>query len=156
LTDSNAWKKNISDIVGEKNQARVDAAQREQTRKDHVAAEHARAVGILQGQPAEGFREFASYLESQGERVAVRDGWENPGGPWIGVDISDQSGLVMDVRLEARVGGGDMRWFWVYEHRGNRRVSQEQEIESGADGLSKQEVIESLADHYRKASPHRR
>ena len=156
MTDPNAWKKNVSDIVSQKNQETVDAAKREQSRKDHVIAEHQKAREFLQGQPQEGFREFASYLESQGETVAVRHGWEDAIGPWIGIDVSDKKGLIMDVVLQARIGAGEPKWFWVYEHRGNRRKSIEQEIQSGDPELSKQYVIELLADHYQKASASRR
>lgn len=156
MTDPDAWKKNISDIVNQKNQATVDAAQREQIRKDHVIAEHQKAREILQGPPEEGFREFAGYLESQGETVAVRHGWDDANGPWIGVDVSDKKGLIMDVVLQARIGAGGTTWFWVYEHRGNRRTSLEQEIPGGDGDLSKQYVIQALADHYQTASANRR
>jgi hypothetical protein len=156
LTEPDAWKKNVSDIVSQKNQEAVDAAKREQSRKDHVIAELQKARELLQGQPQEGFREFASYLESQGETVAVRHGWDDAKGPWIGVDVSDKKGLIMDVVLQARIGAGEQKWFWVYEHRGNRRMSLEQEAESDDPAPSKQYVIESLADHYQKASVNRR
>ncbi len=156
LTDPHAWKKNVSDIVSQKNQETVDAAKREQIRKDHVIAGHQKAREFLQGQPEEGFREFASYLESQGETVTVRHSWEDANGPWIGVDVSDRRGLIMDVVLQARIGAGEPKWFWVYEYGGNRRASREEEIQSGDAELSKQYVIESLADRYQKASANRR
>ena len=156
MTDPDAWKKNVSDIVSQKNQEAVDAAKREQSRKDHVIAKHQKARELLQGQPQEGFREFASYLESQGESVAVRHSWDDAKGPWIGVDVSDKKGLIMDVVLQARIGAGEPKWFWVYEHRGNRRRSVEQEAESDDPVPSKRYVIESLADHYQKASVNRR
>lgn len=156
MTDPHAWKKNVADIVSQKNQATADAAEREQSRKDHVIAEYQKAREILQGQPEEGFREFASYLESQGETVSVRHNWDDANGPWIGVDVSDKRGLIMDVVLQARIGAGEPKWFWVYEHRGNRRTSREQEIQSGDAEPSKQYVIESLADHCQKASANRR
>ena len=152
MTDPNAWKKNVADIVSQKHQVAVDAAMREQSRKDHVIAVHQKACELLQGQPQEGFREFASYLESQGETVALRHGWDDAKGPWIGVDVSDKKGLIMDVVLQARIGAGEPKWFWVYEHRGNRRTSLEHEAESDDLAPSKQYVIESLADHYQKAS----
>jgi hypothetical protein len=162
LADPHAWKKNVSDIVSHKNQVTVDAAKREQDRKDHVIAELQKARELLKGQPEDGFREFASYLESQGETVKVRHGWEDANGPWIGVEVTDRKGLVMDVVLQVRIGAGEPKWVWVYEHGGNRRRSLEREIES--DDVepskqyvpSKQFVIESLADHYQKASANRR
>jgi hypothetical protein len=156
LTDPDAWKQNIADIVSQKNQATVDAAKREQSRKDHVIAEHQKAREILRDQPEEAFREFASYLESQGEIVAVRHGWEDAKGPWIGIDVSDKKGLIMDIILQVRIGAGEPKWFWIYEHRGNRRTSLEQEIQSDDVTPSKQYVIEALADHYQKASANRR
>jgi hypothetical protein len=156
LTDPDAWKKNVSDIVSHKNQATVDAAKREQDRKDQVIVELQKAREILQGQPAEGFREFASYLESQGETVKVRHGWEDANGPWLGVEVADRKGLVMDVVLQVRIGAGEAKWVWVYEHGGNRRRSLEQEIQSDDVEPSKQYVIESLANHYQKASANRR
>jgi hypothetical protein len=156
LTDPDAWKKNVADIVSQKNQATDDAAKREQSRKDHVIAENQKAREILRDQPEEAFREFASYLESQGETVTVRHNWDDANGPWIGVDVSDRRGLIMDVVLQARIGAGEPKWFWVYEHRGNRRKSVEQEAESDDPAPSKRYVIESLADHYQKASVNRR
>jgi hypothetical protein len=156
LTDPDAWKKNVADIVSQKNQATNDAAKREQSRKDHVIAENLKAREIMRDQPVEGFREFASYLESQGETVTVRHSWEDAIGPWIGVDVSDRRGLIMDVVLQARIGAGEPRWFWVYEYGGNRRASREEEIQSSDVELSKQYVIESLADRYQKASASRR
>ncbi|MBW3632321.1 MAG: hypothetical protein KY456_04745 [Chloroflexi bacterium] len=155
MTDPDAWKKNVSDIVSHKNQATVDAAKREQDRKDHVIAELQKARELLKGQPEEGFREFASYLESQGETVKVRNS-EDANGPWIGVEVSDKKGLIMDVVLQARIGADEPKWFWVYEHGGNRRRSLEREIPSDDAVPSKQYVIESLADHYQKASASRR
>lgn len=156
MADPDAWKKNVADIVSQKNQATDDAAKRAQSRKDHVIAEHQKAREILQDQPDAGFREFASYLESQGETVAVRHGWEDASGPWIGIDVSDRRGLIMDVVLQARIGAGEPKWFWVYEYGGNRRASREEEIQSGDAELNKQYVIESLADRYQKASANRR
>ena len=156
MADPDAWKKNVSDIVSHKNQATVDAAKREQDRKDHVIAELQKARELLKGQPEDGFREFASYLESQGETVTVRHNWEDANGPWIGVDVSDRRGLIMDVVLQARIGAGEPKWFWVYEYRGNRRASREEEIQSSDAELSKQRVIESLAARYQTASANRR
>jgi len=156
LTDPDAWKKNVADIVSQKNQATDDAAKREQSRKDHLIAENQKAREILRDQPEEAFREFASYLESQGETVKVRHGWEDANGPWIGIDVSDRRGLIMDVVLQARIGAGEPKWFWVYEYGGNRRASREEEIQSSDAELSKQYVIESLADRYQKASANRR
>ena len=156
MTDPDAWKKSVADIVSQKNQATVDAAKREQSRKDHVIAEHQKARELLRDQPDEGFREFASYLASQGETVAVRYGWEDAKGPWIGIDVSDKKGLIMDVVLQVRIGAGYPKWFWIYEHRGNLRTSREQEIQSDDAAPSKQYVIESLADHYQSASTLRR
>ena len=156
MTDPDAWKKNVADIVSQKNQATDDAAKREQSRKDHLLAEIQKAREILRDQPEEAFREFASYLESQGETVTVRHNWEDANGPWIGVDVSDRRGLIMDVVLQARIGAGEPKWFWVYEYGGNRRKSIEQEIQSSDPELSKQYVIELLADHYQKASANRR
>jgi hypothetical protein len=156
LTDPDAWKKNVSDIVSQKNQATDDAAKREQSRKDHLIAEIQKAREILRVQPEEAFREFASYLESQGETVTVRHNWEDANGPWIGVDVSDRRGLIMDVVLQARIGAAEPKWFWVYEYGGNRRASREEEIQSGDAELSKQSVIESLAGRYQKASANRR
>ena len=155
MTDPHAWKKNVSDIVSQKNQETVDAAKREQDRKDHVIAELQKARELLQGPPEDGFREFASYLESQGETVKVRHS-EDANGPWIGVEVTDRKGLVMDVVLQVRIGAGEPKWFWVYEHGGNRRRSLEREIEGDDAEPSKQYVIETLADHYRKASINRR
>jgi hypothetical protein len=155
LTDPDAWKKNVSDIVSQKNRAKLDAAQREQTRKEHRVAEYEKARELLRGQPEEGFQEFAIYLQSQGETVGVRHAWDEAKGPSIGVDVSDKSGLIMDVVLQARVGGAHLRWFWVYEYRGNRRMPQEREVQSGDAGPTKQYVIETLAEHYQKASANR-
>ena len=62
----------------------------------------------------------------------------------------------MDVVLQARIGAGEPKWFWVYEYGGNRRASREEEIQSGDAELSTQYVIESLADRYQKASANRR
>jgi hypothetical protein len=62
----------------------------------------------------------------------------------------------MDVVLQARIGAGKPKWFWVYEYGGNRRASREEEIQSSDAELSKQYVIESLADRYQKASANRR
>ena len=156
MTDPDAWKKNVADIVSQKNQATDDAAKREQSRKDHLIAEIQKAREILRDQPEEAFREFASYLESQGETVTVRHNWEDANGPWIGVDVSDRRGLIMDVVLQARIGAAEPKWFWVYEYGGNRRASREEEIQSSDAELSKQYVIESLADRYQKASANRR
>jgi hypothetical protein len=156
LADPHAWKKNVSDIVSHKNQVTVDAAKREQDRKDHVIAELQKARELLKGQPEDGFREFASYLESQGETVKVRHGWEDANGPWIGVEVSDRKGLIMDVVLQVRIGGGEPKWVWVYEYGGNRRTSLEEEIQGDDAEPSKQYVIESLASRYQKASANRR
>ena len=156
MTDPDAWKKSVADIVSQKNQATDDAAKREQTRKDHLIAEVQKAREILRGQPEEAFREFARYLESQGEIVTVRHNWEDANGPWIGIDVSDRRGLIMDVVLQARIGVGEPKWFWVYECGGNRRASREEEIQGSDAEFSKQPVIESLADRYQKASANRR
>ena len=156
MTDPDAWKKNVAEVVSRKNQATDDAVKREQSQKDHLIAENQKAREILRDQPEEAFREFASYLESQGETAALRHGWEDAKGPWIGIEVSDKKGLIMDVVLQATIGAGEPKWFWVYEHRGNRRTSLEQEILSEDPAPSKQYVIESLADHYQKASSNRR
>jgi hypothetical protein len=86
----------------------------------------------------------------------VRHNWEDANGPWIGVDVSDRRGLIMDVVLQAKIGAVEPKWVWVYEYGGNRRASREEEIPSGDAELSKQSVIESLAGHYQKASANRR
>src|SRR4051794_13675626 len=114
-------------MVGQKNQRKVDAALREQGRQDQVTLEQQKARAILQDQPQEGFQEFAAYLQSQGEAADVRYGWDDAKDPWIAVAVSDKAGLIMDVRLAARIGSGEMpmTWVWVYEHRGNRRTSLE-------------------------------
>ena len=155
LTDPDAWKKNVSDIVSQKAQDRGEKAAREQTRKDLLLAEREKARVILRGEPLEGFREFASYLESQGETVAVRENLEDAKGASIGIDVSDASGLIMDVVLQGRAGATRLHWYWVYEHRGNQRQSREREVEIGEAGPSRQYVIETLAEHYQTASANR-
>jgi hypothetical protein len=156
LTDPDAWKKNIADIVGQKNQLKVDAALREQARQDHVTLEQQTARAILQDQPQEGFQEFAAYLQSQGDTAEVRYGWEDAKDPWIAVAVSDKAGLIIDVRLEARIGSRETTWFWVYEHGGNRRKSLARAIPSSDAAPSKQYVLETLVQHYHQASENRR
>ena len=156
MTDPDAWKKNISDMVGQKNQRKVDAVLREQARQDHVTLEQQKARAILQDQPQEGFKEFAAYLQSQGDAAEVRYGWDDAKDPWIAVAVSDKTGLIMDVRLEARFGPRETTWFWVYEHWGNQRTSLEREIPSSDAAPSKQYVLETLVEHYHQASENRR
>src|SRR4051812_43499817 len=117
-------------MVGQKNQRKVDAALREQARQDHVTLEQQKAREILQDQPQAGFQEFAAYLQSQGEAADVRYGWDDAKDPWVAIAVSDKSGLIMDVRLEARFGSRETTWFWVFEHGGNRRTSLEREVPS--------------------------
>ena len=153
MTDPDAWMNDISTIVSRKNQAKQDAAKDKRDREQHAIEEYQKVRELVQGQPTEAFEEFGSYLNAEGETARLKHGADDRTGPWVGIDISDADGKFLDVTLQARVGAGEPRWYWVYAYGDrNNRNAQEEEVPSGADGPSKQYVIETLAEHYTKAS----
>jgi hypothetical protein len=69
------------------------------------------------------------------------------------LDISDADGKFLDIKFQGRVGVAEPHWFWVYAYGDrNNRNAQEEEAPSGGAGPSRQYVIETLAEHYKKAS----
>jgi hypothetical protein len=153
VTDPDAWKKEISAIVSRKNQAKQDAAKDKLDREQHAINEYQMARELVQGQPTAAFEEFGSYLNAEGETAKLKHGADDKEGPWVGIDISDADGKFLDVRLQARVGAAEPRWYWVYAYGDrNNRNAQEDEVPSGAAGPSKQYVIETLAEYYTMAS----
>ena len=153
LTDSDAWKNDISTIVRQKKQAKSDAVKAKQDREDSYtrAYEHVRA--LVKGEPTEAFEEFGSHLSAEGETAKLKSGPEDKNGPWVGIEVADVDGKFLDIRLQARVGVTTPRWFWIYAYgdRGNRN-EQEEEVQSGDAGPSRQYVIQTLAEHYKTAS----
>ena len=153
MTDPDAWMNDISTIVSRKNQAKQDAARDKRDREQLAIEEYQKVRELVQGQPTEAFEQFGSYLNAEGETATLKHGADDRTGPWVGIDISDADGKFLDVTLQARVGAGEPRWYWVYAYGDrNNRNAQEDEVPSGADGPSKQYVIETLAEHYTKAS----
>ena len=143
----------ISTIVSRKNQAKQDAAKDKLDREQHAIEEYQKVRELVQGQPTEAFEQFGSYLNAQGETARLKHGTDDRIGPWVGIDISDADGKFLDVTLQARVGSGEPRWYWVYAYGDrNNRNAQEEEVPSGAAGPSRQYVIETLAEHYTLAS----
>jgi len=153
MTDPDAWMNDISTIVSRKNQAKQDAARDKRDREQHAIEEYQKVRELVQGQPTEAFEQFGNYLNAEGETAKLKYGADDRTGPWVGIDISDADGKFLDVTLQARVGAGEPRWYWVYAYGDrNNRNAQEDEVPSGAAGPSKQYVIETLAEHYRMAS----
>ena len=153
MTDPDAWMRDISAIVSQKNQAKQDAAKLKQDREQHAIDEYQKIRQLVQGQPTEAFEQFGSHLNSEGETAKLRQGADDPTGPWVGMDIADADGKFLDIRLQARVGVDEPRWFWVYAYGDrNNRNAQEEEVHSGTGGPSRQDVIETLAGHYKMAS----
>jgi hypothetical protein len=153
MTDPDAWMNDISTIVSRKNQAKQDAAKDKRDREQHAIEEYQKVRELVQGQPTEAFERFGNYLNAEGETARLKHGADDRTGPWVGIDISDADGKFLDVTLQARVGAGAPRWYWVYAYGDrNNRNAQEDEVPSGADGPTKQYVIETLAEHYRMAS----
>ena len=153
MTEPDAWMNEISTIVSRKNHAKQNAANEKRDREQRAIEEYQNVRELVQGQPTEAFEQFASYLNAQGETARLKHGADDRTGPWVGIDISDADGKFLDVRLQARVGAAEPRWYWVYAYGDrNNRNAQEEEIPSGAAGLSKQYVIETLAQHYTLAS----
>ena len=153
MTDPDAWMTDISTIVSRKNQAKQDAARDKRDREQHAIEAYQKVRELVQGQPTEAFEQFGSYLNAQGETAKLKYGADDRTGPWVGIDISDADGKFLDVTLQARVGATEPRWYWVYAYGDrNNRNAQEDEVPSGADGPSKQYVIETLAEHYTLAS----
>jgi hypothetical protein len=143
----------ISTIVSRKNQAKRDAAKEKVDREQQAINAYQKVRELVQGQPTEAFEQFASYLNAEGETARLVHGEDDRTGPWVGIDISDTDGKFLDVRLQARVGGAEPRWYWVYAYGDrNNRNAQEEEVPSGAAGPTKQYVIETLAQHYTMAS----
>jgi hypothetical protein len=153
VTDPDAWMNDISTIVSRKNQAKQDAAKEKLDREKHAIEEFQKVRELVQGQPTEAFEQFESFLNAEGETARLKHGADDPTGPWVGLDISDVDGKFLDVRLQARVGSPEPRWYWVYAYGDrNNRNAQEEEVPSGAAGPTKQYVIETLAEHYTLAS----
>jgi hypothetical protein len=143
----------ISTIVRRKNQAKQDAATEKRDREQQAIEEYQKVRELVQGQPTEAFERFGSYLTAEGETARLKHGGDDPTGPWVGIDISDADGKFLDVRLQARVGAAEPRWFWIYAYGDrNNRNAQEVEVPGGAAGPSRQSVIETLAEHYSMAS----
>jgi hypothetical protein len=153
VTDPDAWMNDISRIVSRKNQAKQDAAKEKLDREQHAVEEFQKVRELVQGQPTEAFEQFGSYLNAEGETAKLKHGADDRTGPWVGIDISDADGKFLDVTLQARVGAGEPRWYWIYAYGDrNNRNAQEEEVPSGSAGPTKQYVIETLAEHYRMAS----
>ena len=153
MTEPDAWMNEISTIVDRKNQAKQDAAKDKRDREQRSIDEYRTVRELVQGQPTEAFEQFASYLNAQGETARLKHGADDRTGPWVGIDISDADGKFLDIKLQARVGAAEPRWYWVYAYGDrNNRNAQEEEVPSGTDSPSKQYVIETLAEHYRMAS----
>lgn len=153
MTDPDAWMNEISTIVSRKNQAKQNAANEKRGREQRAIEEYQNVRELVQGQPTEAFEQFASYLNAQGETARLKHGADDRTGPWVGIDISDADGKFLDVRLQARVGTAEPRWYWVYAYGDrNNRNAQEEEVPSVAAGPSRQYVIETLTEHYSMAS----
>jgi hypothetical protein len=153
VTDPDAWMIDISTIVSRKNQAKQDAAKEKLDREQHAVEEFQKVRELVQGQPTEAFEQFGSYLNAEGETARLKHGADDRTGPWVGIDISDTDGKFLDVKLQARVGAGEPRWYWIYAYGDrNNRNAQEEEVPSGSAGPTKQYVIETLAEHFRMAS----
>jgi hypothetical protein len=153
VTDPDAWMNDISAIVSRKSQAKQDAAKDKRDREQHAIDEYQKVRELVQGQPTEAFKQFESFLNAEGETARLKHGADDRTGPWVGIDISDADGKFLDVTLQARVGAGEPQWYWVYAYGDrNNRNAQEEEVPSGADGPSKQYVLETLAGHYTMAS----
>ena len=153
MTDPDAWMNDISVIVSRKNQAKQAAAKDKRDREQQAVEDYQKVRELVQGQPTEAFEQFGSYLNAEGETARLKHGADDRTGPWVGIDISDADGKFLDVTLQARVGGTEPRWYWVYAYGDrNNRNAQEEEVPSGAAGPTKQYVIETLAEHYKKAS----
>jgi hypothetical protein len=153
VTDPDAWMNDISTIVSRKNQAKQDAAKEKLDREQQAIKEYQKVRELVQGQPTEAFEQFGSYLNAEGETARLKHGADDPTGPWVGVDISDADGKFLDIKLQARVGAAEPRWYWVYAYGDrNNRNAQEEEVSSSAAGPTKQYVIETLTEHYTMAS----
>ena len=153
MTDPDTWMNEISTIVSRKNQAKQNAANEKRDREQRAIEEYQNVRELVQGQPTEAFEQFASYLNAQGETARLKHGADDRTGPWVGIDISDTDGKFLDVRLQARVGAAEPRWYWVYAYGDrNNRNAQEEEVPSVAAGPSRQYVIETLTEHYSMAS----
>lgn len=153
LTDSDTWKNDISAIVGQKKQAKSNAAKEKQDREDTYTRAYDHVRELVKGQPTEAFEQFGSHLNAEGETAKLKSGPEDRNGPWVGIEVADVDGKFLDVRLQARVGDPAPQWFWIYAYgdRGNRN-EQEEEVQSGENGPSRQDVIETLTEHYKTAS----
>ena len=153
MTDPDAWMNDISAIVSRKNQAKQDAAKDKRDREQQAIEEYQKVRELVQGHPTEAFEQFGSYLNAQGETAKLKHGADDRTGPWVGIDISDADGKFLDITLQARVGATEPRWYWIYAYGDrNNRNAQEEEVPSGTDGPTKQNVIETLAKHYAMAS----
>lgn len=153
MTEPDAWMNEISTIVSRKNQAKQNAANEKRDREQRAIEEYQNVRELVHGQPTEAFEQFASYRNAQGETARLKHGADDRTGPWVGIDISDADGKFLDVRLQARVGTAEPRWYWVYAYGDrNNRNAQEEEVPSVAAGPSRQYVIETLTEHYSMAS----
>jgi hypothetical protein len=153
VSDPDAWMRDISDIVRRKSQAKHDAAQEKHDREQRAITDYEKARELVAGQPTEAFEQFGNYLTAEGESAKMTHDPDDKDGPWVGMAISDADGKFLDIKLQARVGVVEPRWVWVYAYGDrNNRNAQEEEVPSGAAGPTKQYVIETLAEHYKKAS----
>jgi len=153
LSDPDGWMKDISDIISQKNQTKQDAATQKREREQHHINEVQKVRELVTGAPTEAFEQFGSYLNAQGETAKIKHDSNDKDGPWVGLDISDADGKFLDIRFQGRVAVAGPQWFWVYAYGDrNNRNAQEEEAPSIGAGPSRQYVIETLAEHYKKAS----
>ncbi len=153
MSDPDAWMKDITEIISQKHQAKQDAATQKREREEHQLNKVQRVRELVTGQPTEAFKQFGSHLNAEGESAKITHDADDKDGPWVGLDVSDVDGKFLDIKLQGRVGVGEPRWFWVYAYgdRNNRNAQEEEALSSDA-GPSRQDVIETLAEHYKKAS----
>jgi hypothetical protein len=153
LSDPNAWMKDIAEIISQKHQAKQDAATQKREREEHHINKVQRVRELVTGQPTEAFEQFGSYLNAEGESAKIKHDSEDKDGPWVGLEVSDADGKFLDIKLQGRVDVAEPRWLWVYAYGDrNNRNAQEEEVLSSDAGPSRQDVLETLAEHYKKAS----
>lgn len=143
------WKRDAQAKVGHHDQVRQETSPEALRALLAWDTTYREAVELMQGEATAGRDEFLREMAEVNVTVKARHYLENRDGPWVGVEISDQDGLLAIISLLAAVETDDIAWTWVVTCGGRRTMRPiEERVISGPQGPSQQYVTDTFGKYF--------
>lgn len=116
--------------------------------QEKAQAEYGNATAMVKGAVAQGRDDFMAKLQNLNLTANKRQSFNDPNGPWVGVEIGDSQGHIATIDFQSLATGTGIYWIWNVQCGGKPKPPKKEPVQSPAQGPSQQYVEQTFGEHF--------